>query len=67
MKAKKPYKTLNDVPHGKWNLIVIALKYGKYALANRLAHSILIQIKDIPVFEVFMLKRKLRALAGLPN
>ena len=67
MKTKKPYKTLNDVPHGKWNLIVLALKYGKYDVANRLAHSILIQIKDIPVFEVFMLKRKLRALAGLPN
>lgn len=67
MKAKKPYKTLDDVPAGKWNLIVIALKYGKYTLANRLAHSILIQIKDIPQFEVFLLVRKLRALAGLPN
>ena len=67
MKTKKLYKTLNDVPHGKWNLIVIALKYGKYDVANRLAHSILIQIKDIPVFEVFMLKRKLREKAGLKN
>ena len=64
---RKQYKTLNDVPHGKWNLIALALKHGKVELANRLAHSVLIQIKDIPVFEVFMLKRKLREKAGLKN
>lgn len=67
MKTKKLYRTLDDVPVSRWNLIVIALKYGKYALADRLAHSVLIQIKDIPVFEVFMLKRKLREKAGLKN
>lgn len=64
---RKPYKTLDDVPHGKWNLIVLALKYGRTEMANRLAHGVLIQIKDIPQFEVFLLVRKLRALAGLPN
>lgn len=64
---RKPYRTLDDVPHGRWNLIVLALKYGEIALANKLAHNILIQIQVIPVFEVFMLKRKLRTLAGLPN
>jgi len=34
-------------------------------LANRLLHETLIKIKDIPVFEVFMLKRKLATLAGI--
>jgi hypothetical protein len=65
MKFKKLYKNIDDVPHSKWNLIVLALKYNNIPLANKLAHETLMSIKDIPMFEVFLLKRKLRNLAGL--
>jgi hypothetical protein len=61
----KLYSNIDAVPVGKWNLIVLALKYNRMPLANRLLHETLIKIKDIPVFEVFMLKRKLATLAGI--
>ena len=67
MKIKKIYKNIDDVPTSKWNLIILALKYNNIPLANKLAHDTLIRIKDIPQFEVFLLKRKLRNLAGLPT
>jgi len=64
---RKPYKVIDDVPVSKWNLIVLAVKHGKRELADKLFNNTLAQIKDIPVFEVFMLKRKIRAEAGLKN
>jgi len=64
---KKPYKTIDNVPLGKWNLIVLAVKHNRLAMADKMFNEVLACIKDIPVFEVFMLKRKIRALAGLKN
>ena len=62
---RKPYKNIDAVPLSKWNLIILAVKHKKIQLADKLFHQTLLQIKDIPVFEVFMLKRKIRMDAGL--
>ena len=62
---RKPYKNIDAVPLSKWNLIILAVKHKKIQLADKMFNEILSQIKDIPVFEVFMLKRKIRMDAGL--
>jgi hypothetical protein len=61
----KPYRTIDDVPLGKWNLIVIALKHNRKDLASKLFNEVLLKIKDIPQFEVFLLTRKLCQSAGI--
>lgn len=65
MKQRKPYKNIDAVPLSKWNLIILAVKHKKIQLADKMFNDVLSQIKDIPVFEVFMLKRKIRMDAGL--
>lgn len=64
---KKPYSNIDAVPLGTWNLIILALKHKRIELANRLLNETLIKIKDIPRFEVFMLRRKLCTEAGWKN
>jgi len=62
---RKPFNNIDAVPRSQWNLIIIALKHQKFELANRLLNETLVKIKDIPNFEVFLLKRKLCAEAGI--
>jgi len=62
---RKPFNNIDAVPRSQWNLIIIALKHQKIELANRLLNETLVKIKDIPNFEVFLLKRKLCAEAGI--
>ena len=56
---KKLYKSIDSVPLGKWNMIILAIKHDKKELADKLFNETLALIKDIKSFEVFMLKRKL--------
>ena len=62
---RKPFNNIDAVPRSQWNLIIIALKHQKFETANRLLNETLVKIKDIPNFEVFLLKRKLCAEAGI--
>lgn len=61
---KKLYKNIDSVPLGKWNMIILAIKYDKKELADKLFNAILPLIKDLKSFEVFMLKRKLLSEAA---
>ena len=62
---RKPFNNIDAVPRSQWNLIIIALKHKKFETANRLLNETLVKIKDIKDFEVFLLKRKLCAEAGI--
>jgi hypothetical protein len=65
MRPRKPYKTLDEVPLGRWNLIVICLRRGYKHKAGQMLDETLAKVKDIPVFEAFQLAQKLMKEAGV--
>jgi hypothetical protein len=64
-RVKKPYQTLDDVPRGNYNLVILCLKHDRTDLAEKLLRKILARIADIKVFEVYLLVRKLQKEAGV--
>jgi len=62
---RKPYKTIDDIPRGYFNLVIICLRRGRKEKASELLHKQLIQVKDCPQYEVFLLCRKLMNQAGV--
>ena len=65
MHPKKIYKNIDSVPLDEWNPIILALKQGEQAAAEKLYRNVLDSIKEVKGYEVIMLTRKLREEAGI--
>ena len=56
----KQYKTLNDVPQQRMEGVAQQLREGNEGRAGELLDAILVDIKEIPMYEVFHLRQKFK-------
>jgi hypothetical protein len=66
MTARKPYRTIDDVPVGHMDLIVLCIKRKRLDIAERLARSLFGQIQEMPVYQMYQLRTKWFQLAAVP-